>query len=289
MSQPWLKFYPSDWRADPALRVCSIGARGLWMEMLCIMHEATPRGSLLVNGRAVTDRQLANLCGVPARDALVLVSELDEAGVFSRDADGTIYSRRIRRDEERALRDKANGGKGGNPKVKGVGGGVNPQPNPPVNTGVKAQTPESRVQKEGEDARAADPDPSESISISADLLKSCGLDADAPEGFGLHHQITAWRNASIPKDFIVATSLRIVKSYGSFPSLSYLIKAMQNEWRKACEQPTIRAEKSHAKSAENNSVAAVLRGLTGEFERSEGEAVSLCDDLGGFVPKGQLQ
>ena len=53
MSVAWFKFYPSDWRADPALRMCSIAARGLWMEMLCVMHEATPRGSLLINGKRV--------------------------------------------------------------------------------------------------------------------------------------------------------------------------------------------------------------------------------------------
>jgi len=51
MKQPWLKFFPSDWRADPALRMCSLAARGLWIEMLCLMHEARPHGSLLVNGK----------------------------------------------------------------------------------------------------------------------------------------------------------------------------------------------------------------------------------------------
>jgi hypothetical protein len=45
-----MKFYPSDWRSDPMLRLCSLAARGLWMEMMCLMHEAEPYGSLLVNG-----------------------------------------------------------------------------------------------------------------------------------------------------------------------------------------------------------------------------------------------
>ena len=63
MKQPWLKFFPSDWWADPALRMCSLAARGLWIEMLCLMHEARPHGSLLVSGRPVTAAQLANLVG----------------------------------------------------------------------------------------------------------------------------------------------------------------------------------------------------------------------------------
>ncbi|HDA7904193.1 TPA: hypothetical protein O5V80_002738, partial [Staphylococcus aureus] len=64
MASPWMKFYPSDWRADPMLRLCSMAARGLWVEMLCIMHEATPYGTLLVNGRRLDKKQLAALVGI---------------------------------------------------------------------------------------------------------------------------------------------------------------------------------------------------------------------------------
>jgi hypothetical protein len=146
MSAPWLKFYPSDWRADPALRMCSLAARGLWMEMLCLMHEAVPRGSLLVNGQPVSDRQLAALCGVSVRDGVTCLAQLQAAGVFSLDDNRTIYSRRMRRDQEKAERDKANGKAGGNPTLKG---GVNPPD--------KAQIPEARDQKENEDAAIAAP------------------------------------------------------------------------------------------------------------------------------------
>jgi hypothetical protein len=140
MSQPWMKFYPSDWRADPALRSCSMAARGLWMEMLCLMHEANPRGSLLINGQQVTGKQLASLCGTGLTETVRWLGELAGAGVFSRDENGTIYSRRIRRDDEKALRDKANGKGGGNPALtKGV--------NPPDKGKDKAQKPEARDQK----------------------------------------------------------------------------------------------------------------------------------------------
>lgn len=136
MSGPWMKFYPSDWRADPALRMCSIAARGLWMEMLCLMHEAEPRGTLRVNGRPLTDRQIGTLAGC---DVGELLSELEEAGVFSRDDEGTIYSRRMMRDEAKAKEDKANGKRGGNPALKGGD-------NPPD----KAQKPEAKAISEKE-------------------------------------------------------------------------------------------------------------------------------------------
>lgn len=100
-AQPWLKFYPTDWRADQALRVCTLAARGLWMELLCIMHEAAPYGHLTINGRPATDTQLATLTGTDLSTVRQLLTELEEAGVFSRNRNGVIYSRRMTRDEKR--------------------------------------------------------------------------------------------------------------------------------------------------------------------------------------------
>lgn len=139
MNAPWLKFYPSDWRADPALRMCSMAARGLWVEMLCLMHEAEPYGSLRVNKQPINDKQLASLCGVGTKEVSKALEELEAAGVFSRDDHGVIYSRRMERDKAKADRDKENGKSGGNPNLTK---GVNPQDN-----GVdKAHIPEPRNQ-----------------------------------------------------------------------------------------------------------------------------------------------
>lgn len=143
---PWMKFYPSDWRADPALRSCTIAARGLWIEMLALMHEAEPYGSLLINGARIDKKRLAALAGIRDSECTVLLLELEGFGVFSRDEDGTIYSRRMRRDAQKAAIDRTNGKLGGNPKVKGGG-------NPQVKPEVKAQKPEAIDHSQKEDAR----------------------------------------------------------------------------------------------------------------------------------------
>ena len=129
----WLKFYPADWRADLGLRQCSLAARGLWMDMLAIMHAAEPCGSLLVNGKPITAKQLAALSVASAADVARALDELREAGVFSIDDDGTIYSRRMRRDVAKAAEDREHGRKGGNPSlIVRDAEGVNPPHNPPV-------------------------------------------------------------------------------------------------------------------------------------------------------------
>ena len=126
------------------LRLCSIGARGLWAEMMCLMHASENYGSLLVNGKRIDKKQLAALAGIPEKECSNFLFELETNGVFSRDEDGTIYSRRMRRDHAKAVKDKENGRGGGNPTLKA---GVNPPVNPTDNGGDKAQKPEARSQR----------------------------------------------------------------------------------------------------------------------------------------------
>lgn len=202
-----MKFYPSDWRADAMLRLCSIGARGLWAEMMCIMHEATPYGSLLVNGKRIDKRQLAGLCGVSEKECLALLLELEGNGVFSRDEDGTIYSRRMRRDHEKATKDKANGKKGGNPQVKG---GVNP----PVNGEVKAQKPEARDQMDriGSARASASAFTEGSMARASAFWKALGFEnpLDIPPEFaGVDWRAVGWEQAGWTVEMIAAEAKRI--------------------------------------------------------------------------------
>ncbi|EME71402.1 hypothetical protein H261_03298 [Paramagnetospirillum caucaseum] len=96
-----MKFYPSEWRADQGLRVCSLAARGLWIECMVIMHEADPYGHLVVNGHPVTDIQLATLTGTDPSTVQLLLRELETAGVYAVSRNKVIYSRSMTRDERR--------------------------------------------------------------------------------------------------------------------------------------------------------------------------------------------
>lgn len=119
MKRPAFQFYPSDWRKDSGLRLCSLAARGLWVELMCIAHESEEYGKLKQNGMGFSHKTLAKLVGLSPQTTLKLLKELEENGVFSRDEDGAIYSRRMVRDEElRKIRAEA-GSKGGNPILLG--------------------------------------------------------------------------------------------------------------------------------------------------------------------------
>jgi hypothetical protein len=102
MSQPWMKFYPRDWRGDQALRAVSIAARGLWMECLCVMHEASPYGHLVLNGAPVEAPILARMTGTTEEEVKALMAELAQAGVSSVTRGGVVFSRRMVTDFARA-------------------------------------------------------------------------------------------------------------------------------------------------------------------------------------------
>ena len=98
--QPWFKFYPSLWMADPKLRRCSLESQGLWLAMLCIMHEATPRGELRVGSDPLKDAEaLAPVVGKPVDIVATCLAELERFDVFSRRKSGVIVSRRMEKDE----------------------------------------------------------------------------------------------------------------------------------------------------------------------------------------------
>lgn len=111
MKRPSLQFYVGDWMKDPALRAVSFAARGLWMDLLCLMFESPERGCLKhANGRPVTPEQLARMTGGTIDEVRALLQELDDCGVYSVRDDGVIFSRRMVRDEElRAKRAECGG------------------------------------------------------------------------------------------------------------------------------------------------------------------------------------
>ena len=133
MKRPSFQFYPGDWLRDTALRTCSTGARGLWIDMICFMHEGTPYGYLKVNNKVILPANLSRMCGLTLSDVEGYLFELKEAGVYDIDDYGVICSKRMIRDEN-IRESRACGGKlGGNPKLKvsqKVENKVNQKPTP---------------------------------------------------------------------------------------------------------------------------------------------------------------
>jgi hypothetical protein len=115
---PAFQFYPGDWRKDVGVQSLSFHDRGVWWEMLCLMHESERRGVLVLNGQAMNEEVLARLLGLDKQTFITTLTTLLTSGVASREPEtGAIMSRRMVRDEKlREIRIEA-GKMGGNPAL----------------------------------------------------------------------------------------------------------------------------------------------------------------------------
>jgi len=173
-----MKWYPADWRADPKLRMCSLAARGLWVEIIGYCHEAEPYGHLVIAGCAPSLQELANLVGVRESAVRAALDELEAKQVCSRDSDGRIYSRRMLRDKAKAEADKLNGKRGGNPKLR-------TEEKVEVNPPVKAHMPEARSQIENLTPLSSSPETPPAaldvVPLGVDPAKPSRLTSEAVE------------------------------------------------------------------------------------------------------------
>lgn len=137
----WTKWEFDAWINDQGVRASSLAARGLWMDMLSIAARHDPPGYVGINGNPLDSDTLARMVGASVQVVETLLAELERNGVFSRNRNGMIYSRRMVRDIKRIKNSRENGKKGGNPSIgnkRGISGWVNPPVNPPLNPTPRA-------------------------------------------------------------------------------------------------------------------------------------------------------
>ena len=274
--KPSMQFYPGDWMKDPGLRSVSSAARGIWIDMLCLMFECDRRGFLLVNGKPATLEMIARMTGNSMTDASRYLTELETSGVFSRTShgidgeEGCIYSRRMVRDEANKKAWRENGKKGGNPNFKEASdlvehlvnpkpnqngqGGVNQNRRTSSSTSVRKEHPPpapARVgeQEEGSEEEGGQPpppfDPSDIPKPLLDLARHV---------FGLtcEHILLGWtRVERWPADWIAKALMRTSEAgKRGRPAVSYTRGILQG-WAKAggpekdCAQPSGDAGRPH--------------------------------------------
>ena len=150
---PSFQFYPGDWLKDANLRRCTHAAKGVWIDILCLMFEADERGVLSTNGVAWSDEDIACAIGGDTATTISAIQELTFKGVAKRRANGALYSKRMVADENKRKLCSAAGKKGGgNPNLTqkgetfkghskgGVKGSPKQNPNPSSSTSVNNNT-----------------------------------------------------------------------------------------------------------------------------------------------------
>lgn len=117
MKLPYSKFFWRDYQSDTNLRSCSLAARGLWMDLLCIMAQSDRYGYLTQAGAPMDDARIARLVGSTVDEVRTLRAELLAAVVPGLDGE-VWFSRRLVREYDLHQKLSAAGKKGGNPALK---------------------------------------------------------------------------------------------------------------------------------------------------------------------------
>lgn len=164
---PALQFYVGDWRKDPGVQALDYERRGVWFELLLLMHESEQRGKLLLNGKAMPDEAIARLLGLDVQKWTKIKNALLDYGVARIDEDtGALMSKRMVDDEDKRQK-KVEAGRKGGKKSRPPG---EPK-HPPKQTGSKPEA-------EGEAKEGSSVSPSNSTSSSD--KKNSGTDPDEP-------------------------------------------------------------------------------------------------------------
>lgn len=96
---PWFKFNPSWWMSDTELSQCTPATRGVWIDLLCAMHQSGRSGEL-----SSTTEKLARLARCSTAELTQALTELQTTGaadVTFRNNNVTVINRLMKRDAKR--------------------------------------------------------------------------------------------------------------------------------------------------------------------------------------------
>lgn len=241
MADPWMKFYPNDWMGEPKLKLVSRAARSLWMDMLCLMHQAGT-GRLELKGQPMTQKELSTILGDNPRTIKKLMAELSDAGVSIVVEGSFVASSRMIEDFQKAERDKSNGRKGGNPALKTRENGgerVNPE--------VKAQKPEARSQKEVDKSTS-----SQEVEKYQEYLRAHPSPVDSDAGAALFSELVA---DGVDPDQIIsaakvyAATVKNWSSEGKVQQSDNFLDPDRGKWREQTQPKVVKRSSTQARLA----------------------------------------
>lgn len=111
-------FYPGDWMSDSRLRLCSAGARGLWIDILCLMYVSNERGYLLIEETILDDEMLQKTLGYDAKEFDNCFMELKRYGIIKKDEKNRYFCKRLVNAQKISEKRSVSGKLGGNPNLK---------------------------------------------------------------------------------------------------------------------------------------------------------------------------
>lgn len=254
---PSFQFYPADWVKDANLRRCSKAEKGLWVDVICLMHESDVRGALVTGGRAWPADEIAEAVGGDKAENLRLLEALTLKGVSkvaprvwpsTPDADpfrhlpeGAYYNARMVRDEHKRKLCSDAGKRGGNPTLKGADKGLpkgdwkGEDKGPSKRNPTPSSSSSSSDPRDRESAREAGPSPKEEWWDFLVNLFQLEILSQRDE-LTLYEQCGELRERRTTKDEFRERALRYREKH---PEMPFTVNAVLNNWSSLKPAPVL--------------------------------------------------
>lgn len=207
MKLPWFKFYAGDWLSDPALGQCEEATRGIWIDVLSVMHLNDQSGIL-----SGTFCQLAKILRTTPDNLQKAVEDLKATGstnvtLWSRESHAgvTLINRRMRREwiaREHCRKRKSR---------SRVTPPVTPLSRPNHAVDVRSQKSEVRSQIYITPPRFAPP----SLEMVKLQCAKIGLPESEAESFVAHYESNGWKVGKNPMRSWTAAMINWRKNFQS--------------------------------------------------------------------------
>ena len=112
---PYLPFYVGDLKKEAHYKVLPPLAKLLWLEILFVMWDSELRGMLMLNGKPMTEKQIASVTELDIRLVKQNLPIIKQSQICSVTDDGIIYCRSMTRRCELSVKRSEAGKSGGNP------------------------------------------------------------------------------------------------------------------------------------------------------------------------------
>ncbi len=182
---PYIPLYIGDWLKDPKLSLCEPATRGIWMDMICAMHEMNRSGEL-----RGTHEQLARITRSSTEQLIQAINELQITGaaeVTDRNKIVTVTNRRMKREATDRILIKKRVEKH---RLRKAESDVKPN----CNAGVTPIEDESEIENSGNSGIGGRATPS--IEECKDMSGKIGLPESEGELFFHHYNGQGWVSGS---------------------------------------------------------------------------------------------
>ena len=111
-------FYPADWMSDSRLRLCSVGARGLWIDILCLMYLSSERGYLVIEDTILDEQMIQKALAYDAKEFDDYFTELKRYNIIKKDEKNRYFCKTMVNAQQLSEKRTMSGKLGGNPNLK---------------------------------------------------------------------------------------------------------------------------------------------------------------------------